>query len=145
LYYRLNVFTINLPSLRDRVEDIPELANYFLSIYCHKANRQLRISKEALALFQQYSWKGNIRELRNVLERASILTEGDEILPEHLPFEIQRQDTANADNLSLASVEKQHIQKVLQHTKGNKTKTAEYLGIGLTTLYRKMEEYHISK
>jgi len=145
LYYRLNVFTINLPSLRDRVEDIPELANYFLSIYCHKTNKQLRISKEALALFRQYPWNGNIRELRNVLERASILTEGDEILPEHLPFEIQRQDTANTDNLSLASVEKHHIQKVLQHTKGNKTKTAEYLGIGLTTLYRKMEEYHISK
>lgn len=145
LYYRLNVFTINLPSLRDRVEDIPELANYFLSIYCHKANKQLRISKEALVLFRQYPWNGNIRELRNVLERASILAEGDEILPEHLPFEIQRQDTANTDNLSLASVEKHHIQKVLQHTKGNKTKTAEYLGIGLTTLYRKMEEYHISK
>jgi two-component system NtrC family response regulator len=145
LYYRLNVFTINLPSLRDRVEDIPELANYFLSIYCHKTNKQLRISKEALALFRQYPWNGNIRELRNVLERASILTEGDEILPEHLPFEIQRQDTANTDNLSLVSVEKHHIQKVLQHTKGNKTKTAEYLGIGLTTLYRKMEEYHISK
>jgi two-component system, NtrC family, response regulator len=145
LYYRLNVFAIHLPSLRERVDDIPDLANYFLSIYCRKVDKQLQISKEVLALFRQYSWHGNIRELRNVLERASILSDCIEILPEHLPFEIQRQDSANAENLSLASVEKQHIQKVLQHTKGNKTKTAEYLGIGLTTLYRKMEEYRISK
>lgn len=145
LYYRLNVFSITLPSLRDRIEDIPSLANYFLSIYCNKANKRVEIGKEALALFQRYSWKGNIRELRNVVERASILTDGSEILPEHLPYEMQRQDAKNGESLSLASVEKSHIQKVLQYTKGNKTKTAEYLGIGLTTLYRKMEEYNISK
>jgi DNA-binding NtrC family response regulator len=83
--------------------------------------------------------------LRNVLERACILTETSELLPGHLPYEIQRQDRTIADNLSLANVEKDHIQKVLAFTKGNKTKTAEYLGIGLTTLYRKIEEYHIDK
>jgi DNA-binding NtrC family response regulator len=146
LYYRLNVFAIQLPALRDRVEDIPALTNYFLSYYGRKENKTaLQISREAVQLLQRHSWKGNIRELRNVLERASILTDGNEILPEHLPYEIQKQDSAISESLSLASVEKRHIQKVLQYAKGNKTKAAEFLGIGLTTLYRKMEEYHIPK
>jgi DNA-binding NtrC family response regulator len=143
LYYRLNVFTIQLPALRDHVEDIPVLAKYFLANYAARENKQgLRISKEALQLLQQHVWKGNIRELRNVMERATILAE-DDILPEHLPFVIQKQDKKSA-SLTLASVEKDHIQKVLQYTKGNKTKAAVMLGIGLTTLYRKMEEYKIS-
>ncbi|MGZ4161111.1 MAG: sigma-54 interaction domain-containing protein, partial [Neobacillus sp.] len=145
LYYRLTVFAINLPPLRDRIGDIPALANYFLSNYCRKENKVLSINKEALALLQRHNWKGNTRELRNVVERASILAEGEEILPGNLPYEIQKHDVTNNDSLSLASVEKSHIEKVLQYTKGNKTKTAEYLGIGLTTLYRKMEEYHISR
>jgi DNA-binding NtrC family response regulator len=143
LYYRLNVFAIQLPALRYRTEDIPELAKYFLSKYAQR--KEMTISKDALKLLQNHIWKGNIRELRNVLERACILTETDELLPEHLPYEIQRQDRTIGDNLSLAKVEKDHIQKVLVFTKGNKTKTAEYLGIGLTTLYRKIEEYHIDK
>ena len=146
LYYRLNVFSIQLPPLRGRMEDLVELANYFLSYYSRKENKPLlKIDKQALRLLEKYSWKGNIRELRNVLERASILADDAEILPEHLPYEIQTQDKASSENLSLASVEKDHIQKVLQHTKGNKTRAAECLGIGLTTLYRKMEEYEISK
>jgi transcriptional regulator with PAS, ATPase and Fis domain len=146
LYYRLNVFTIELPALRDRGEDIPVLANHFLSLYGTRENKPgLSLSKEALQLLEQHSWKGNIRELRNVMERAAILTDGNSVLPEHLPYEIQKQSTDSANNLSLSSVEKKHIQKVLEHTKGNKTKAAEYLGIGLTTLYRKMEEYHIAK
>jgi DNA-binding NtrC family response regulator len=143
LYYRLNVFAIQLPSLRQRTEDIPELAEYFLSLY--DPEKKIKIGKEATKLLQSYIWKGNIRELRNVLERACILTETEEILPEHLPYEIQKQDKTISENLSLASVEKKHIQKVLEYTKGNKTKTAEYLGIGLTTLYRKMDEYQIAK
>lgn len=143
LYYRLNVFSIQLPALRDRTEDIPELAEYFLAKY--DAEKKVKISKEAMKLLQHYIWKGNIRELRNILERACILTETAELLPEHLPYEIQKQDKTIAENLSLISVEKKHIQKVLEFTKGNKTRTAEYLGIGLTTLYRKMEEYNISK
>lgn len=145
LYYRLNVFAIQLPPLRDRIEDIAELVEYFLSIYSTKEKKQLRIRKDALKLLQRHSWKGNTRELRNVLERASILTENSEILPEHLPYEIQKQDKSISESLSLASVEKNHIQKVLHYTKGNKTRAAGCLGIGLTTLYRKMEEYHISK
>jgi len=142
LYYRLNVFAIQLPALRYRTEDIPELVKYFLS---KNEKRGITISKEALKLMQRHIWKGNIRELKNVLERACILTETSELLPEHLPYEVQRQDMTIAESLSLASVEKNHIQRVLGFTKGNKTKTAEYLGIGLTTLYRKIEEYHIDK
>jgi DNA-binding NtrC family response regulator len=143
LYYRLNVFTISLPALREHTEDIPALANHFLAYYAAKENRPvLHIQKEALQLLQRHSWKGNIRELRNVLERATIMAEGDTILAEHLPFDIQKQDKGSS-SLTLASVEKDHIQKVLRYTNGNKTKTAVLLGIGLTTLYRKMEEYGI--
>jgi DNA-binding NtrC family response regulator len=143
LYYRLNVFSIQLPALRNRVEDIPPLAGHFLHFYAARENKPVqKLSREALQLLQQHSWKGNIRELRNVLERATILADGDNILPEHLPFEIQQQNQSSGQ-LTLASVEKSHIQKILQYTGGNKTKAAVVLGIGLTTLYRKMEEYEI--
>jgi two-component system NtrC family response regulator len=146
LFYRLNVFTINLPALRDHVEDIGLLARHFLLYYAAKENKpMLQVHPDALKLLQHHAWKGNIRELRNVLQRATILADGDRLLPGHLPYEIQKQDKTAASHLTLASVEKNHIQKVLQYTKGNKTKAAESLGIGLTTLYRKMEEYQINK
>ena len=146
LFYRLNGFSIQLPALRNRIEDLPVLANFFLTHYAAKENKEgIQLSKDSLKLLLQHSWKGNIRELRNVLERAVILVDENIILPEHLPFEIQKQDTSDHSYLALATVEAKHIEKVLQHTHGNKTKTAEFLGIGLTTLYRKMEEYHISK
>lgn len=141
LYYRLNVFSIRLPALRERMEDLSVLARHFLSL----SHQSWHIHPDALRLLQQYPWKGNIRELRNVLERAAILADEHEILPKHLPYEIQKGDKAVSDGLSLASVEKTHIERVLQYAKGNKTKAAELLGIGLTTLYRKLEEYHISK
>ncbi len=100
------------------------------------------MSNEALALLKNYNWKGNIRELRNVMERAVILAD-KEIMPEDLPYEIQSNTETASTDLSLSAVEKNHIQKVLRYTNGNKTKAAEYLGIGLTTLYRKLEEYSI--
>lgn len=144
LFYRLNVFAITLPPLRERIEDLEVLASHFLSEYAVAEKRQLlHLSKSALQLLQQHSWKGNIRELKNVLERVVILADGTEVLPEHLPYEIQKQSKTLANNFSLANVEKTHIEKVLQYTKGNKTKAAEHLGIGLTTLYRKIEEYKI--
>ena len=97
-----------------------------------------------MTLLQQYSWKGNIRELKNVLARAVILGDGREIHPEHLPYEIQKQNEAAFPGVSLAAVEKQHIQKILHYTNGNKAKAARLLQIGLATLYRKLEEYNIS-
>ncbi|MGZ8540586.1 MAG: sigma-54-dependent transcriptional regulator [Chitinophagaceae bacterium] len=145
LYYRLNVFTIELPALRERAQDIPALIDFFLKGFAEKENKQpVQLSKEASHLLQQYSWKGNIRELKNVLERAAILMDGPEILPGHLPYEIQKQNSTVLQALSLAAVEKQHIQKILQHTNGNKAKAARLLEIGLATLYRKIEEYQLN-
>jgi len=145
LFYRLNVFSIHLPALRERTEDIPLLAKYFIAYFSERENKSvLSISNETIQILQKYNWPGNIRELRNVMERAVVLSDGDRILPEALPYEIQKQTGPAATHFSIASVEKKHIEKVLQHTRGNKTKTAELLGIGLTTLYRKIEEYAIS-
>ncbi|HVT84223.1 MAG TPA: sigma-54 dependent transcriptional regulator [Chitinophagaceae bacterium] len=148
LFYRLNVFSISLPPLRERKKDIPELAYYFLQIFSDKTNKRINsIQTDVMNRLQAYNWKGNIRELKNTIERAVILEDGDQLTISALPFELQHIESDSGDISSafhLSTIEKQHIQKVLHHTKGNKTKTAELLGIGLTTLYRKMEEYHIS-
>ena len=146
LFYRLNVFTIALPALRDRKKDIPILANYFLHYFAKKNKGYIHsIGKDFMEHLQQHNWKGNIRELRNVIERAVILAHGLELTVDSLPIEMQQlqygQQTLSA--FDLASVEKLHIQRVLIHTKGNKTETAKLLNIGLTTLYRKIDEYKI--
>ena len=148
LFYRLNVFTISLPPLRDRKKDIPGLAKHFLTLFADKTNKRIStIQPEVMEHLQAYDWKGNIRELKNTIERAVILEDNDQLTVSSLPFELQNIESGSGDISSafhLSTIEKQHIQKVLHHTKGNKTKAAELLGIGLTTLYRKMEEYHIS-
>ena len=147
LYYRLSVFEIHLPALRDRVGDIPVLAERFRAQFAlEQASGVQTVSPAALDALSYYAWPGNIRELRNAMERATILCTQTAIQVSDLPYEIQKQYTPSAVAslaLDLATVEKQHIQRVLQHTKGNKTKTAELLGIALTTLYRKMTEYNI--
>ena len=105
------------------------------------------MSKGFLEHLQQHDWKGNIRELKNVIERAVILASGTELAPGNLPLDLQATNLDSQITLSafdLASVEKLHIQRVLLHTKGNKTETARLLNIGLTTLYRKIEEYGLS-
>ncbi|MEO8712988.1 MAG: sigma-54 dependent transcriptional regulator [Parafilimonas sp.] len=146
LFYRLNVFTIELPPLRDRKSDIPFLVQYYISFFSAKTNKKIKgINKESEDLLKQSYWKGNIRELKNVIERAVILEEGEMITKTSLPFDLQSALTHIENVYDLASIEKQHIQKVLQHTNGNKTETARLLNIGLTTLYRKMDEYGISK
>ena len=146
LFYRLNVFTIELPPLRERKNDVLLLADIFLKLFSEKVNKKIRgLSEEAKIVLQNYQWKGNIRELKNMMERAVILDDNDTIDVDDLPFELR---FVSADNLSpydLSLVEKHHIQKVLQHTNGNKTETARLLNIGLTTLYRKMEEYGLPK
>jgi two-component system NtrC family response regulator len=148
LLYRLNVFTIMLPSLRERKKDIPVLAKHFLKIFALKTNQRIDgMSNEFLEHLQQHQWKGNIRELKNVLERAVILANGPELTVDTLPLELQVDQILPQNGMSafdLASVEKLHIHRVLNHTKGNKTEAARLLNIGLTTLYRKIEEYHIS-
>ena len=143
LYYRLSVFTITLPPLRERKGDIPALAAYYLSEFSIRVNRpELKMTDNILSAFQQYNWKGNIRELKNVIERLVILSDGAQLNTAALPpdfFEFTPQE----NKFNLNQIEKQHIQKVLIHTKGNKTETSRLLGIGLTTLYRKIEEYGI--
>lgn len=142
LYYRLNAFTITLPPLRERKEDIKELAVFFLKTYARQEEKNnLKFSKEALQALETYSWKGNIRELRNAIERAVILAE-DSVQVQDLPSSVLQE--SNGENaFALAEVEKAHIKKILQYTSNNKTKAAQLLGIGVATLYRKLEEYGI--
>ena len=147
LFYRLNVFTIYLPSLRERKKDIPILAKHFMAMFSQKTDHRIeKMSKEFLEHLQQHEWKGNIRELKNVMERAVILANTLELTVDSLPMELQttnyKPQTLSA--FDMASVEKLHIQRVLNHTRGNKTEAARLLNIGLTTLYRKIEEYGIT-
>lgn len=148
LYYRLSVFQIPLPPLRERVKDIPLLAGHFLRLFAERMNKKPpEMSGEFREKLKSHPWKGNIRELKNVMERVVILSDDDILIPELLPFEFDRSgNRENSDpRFDLASVEKTHILRVLQHTKGNKTEAARLLNIGLTTLYRKMEEYGMGK
>ena len=146
LFYRLNIFTIKLPALRDRKKDIPLLAGHFLKIFSAKLNGQVTdMSKDFLDTLINHDWKGNIRELKNIMERAVILTNGSELNLASLPLDFQT-SPKKGQSLSafeLSSMEKLHIQRVLNYTSGNKMAAARLLNIGLTTLYRKIEEYHI--
>ncbi|MDE3214171.1 MAG: sigma-54-dependent Fis family transcriptional regulator, partial [Bacteroidota bacterium] len=148
LYYRISVFQIQLPPLVERLEDIPLFAHHFLKVYALKTKKKIdHISDNYLSALQQHSWKGNIRELKNVIERSVILTTGDKLEVETLPSEFHLFASSSPHKeisaFAMASAEKLHIQKVLNYTHGNKTKAAELLHIALTTLYRKMEEYAI--
>ena len=147
LFYRLSVFQIALPSLRERVSDIPALAEFYAEIFCAKTNKPtLKLSDEFVEALKQYPWPGNIRELKNVIERACIICNTNELTSEDLPFDFRfnSSSTDSGDLIhSLARAEKLHIQKILAYADGNKTKAAKLLGIGLTTLYAKIKEYDI--
>lgn len=141
LFYRLSVFTISLPYLRDRKEDIPVLAKYFIRQFSMKTNKnELQVTNEFMDALQQHHWKGNIRELKNVIERCVILADR-ELNVSVLPGDFNLESDGMA--LDLASVEKNHIRKVLQQCDGNKTQAAKLLGIALTTLYQKIKEYKL--
>jgi len=144
LYYRLSVFTIHLPPLREHRDDIPALAGHFVQIFARKMNRRTPpdLSAAFLDRLQNYPWKGNIRELRNVLERALILCDGDTLEPAFLPSDFQAH-TDIGSGFSLAAAESRQIRQALNQTGGNKTEAARLLGIGISTLYRKIEEYGI--
>lgn len=147
LFYRLSVFHIELPPLRNRVEDIEALANYFVRIYTLKTAKKIDgISADYIEALKKHRWNGNIRELKNIIERSIILTESGTVDIESLPDEL-RQGAYQNDKMfsafSMASVERLQIQKVLNHTKGNKAEAARLLEIGIATLYRKIEEYKL--
>jgi len=148
LFYRISVFQIELPALRERVEDIELLALHFMRQFVLKMNKQITtIQPDCLKALKQHTWNGNIRELKNVMERAVILANANTLSVDDLPVPLQLGATnKNGKQLSafsLQSVEKLHIQKILNHTQGNKAEAARLLEIGIATLYRKIEEYKI--
>lgn len=141
LYFRLNVFEIHLPPLRERKEDLKMLAKNFIDIFSRKLHlSNLEVNPDYFKTLEKNDWKGNIRELRNAVERSLILMEDNILDAGSLPHYSDRIVTEN-DSLSMRSLEKIHIQKVLQYTKGNKAEAARLLEIGIATLYRKLEEY----
>ena len=150
LFYRLSVFQIHLPRLRERAGDIRLLAKAFIKSFAEQLARPVvEIAPAFLEALDSQPWKGNIRELRNVIERSMIVCESGYLDIADLPFDIQNAHYEHSNDSSpgsfeLSAMERRHIARVLEYTKGNKTEAARLLKIGLTTLYRKIEEYKIS-
>jgi DNA-binding NtrC family response regulator len=153
LYFRLNIFEVQLPPLRDRKQDLPLLATELIRTLNERHEcRVTDISPEVMALFHQYDWPGNVRELRNVLERAVILAGEGTILPSHLPRTFAgmpapavagavHDATGLKPGMTIAEAEKDLIQITLRHTAGNRTRAADLLGISVKTLFNKLREY----
>lgn len=146
LYYRIATVNIILPPLNDRRDDIPLIIDFYLKKYSEKHNRVLGISPEALNILIKYDWKGNVRELENVIERALISSENDKLVPNDFKFLQVTENTDNPfssfDNLGLKDVEKMYIKKVLEDNNWNKLKAAQILGIDRKTLYKKIKEFN---
>ncbi len=147
LFYRLNVIPLVIPPLRRRMDDLPAYIAFFLSRYGEKNGRpDLSVSDEALRLMERYPWPGNLRELENAIERAVILSTGGQITPKALPPELSGQVAADNSEVAfrrgmkLEDIELMVIQTVLRHNHGDRAKSAEELGIGVRTLYRKLNE-----
>ncbi len=144
LYYRISVMKIEIPPLRERKEDIKQLTEYFIEYYSQKLGKNIKkISNDLFQKLESYNFPGNIRELRNIIERAVILSDGQILNESALPKEILHKTNLSSPSLNLEDVEKTHILSILEQTNGNKTKASEILGIGLTTLYRKLQSYGI--
>lgn len=153
LYYRLNVIQIEIPPLRDRIEDIPTLAESLLHILAEDISMpKKRLSPETVEVLKNHTWPGNVRELRNVLERAFTLCKDDIIEVEHLPDHLNKYASKEYEEIEddslllkniVAKVEKKTIEKAIQESKGNKTMAAKILGIHRTALYKKLEIYGI--
>ena len=151
LLFRINVIQITLPALRKRRSDIPLLGNYFLKKYSKKFTKDVQsISSPVLSRLMSYHWPGNVRELENVIERAIVLTKGTEVLIEDLPLELTENNASKAfvvnsyDKLTMQEIEKNIILNRLYKYDWNKTRTAADLGIGVTTLWRKINKYKLS-
>lgn len=143
LYYRLNVVTVDLPPLRSRREDIMPLAEHFLKKYAKENDKPVRsFSPEVVEFMLNYGWRGNVRELENMIERGVVLSKDKAITVAELPQELT--EAAPAKGRTLESLEKNHIRKVLEETDGNIARTAKMLGIHRMTLYNKLKKYGIS-
>jgi DNA-binding NtrC family response regulator len=157
LYYRLNVFPVNIPPLRERIEDVPLLTDFFIKKHCAEMKTSVKvISKDAIDMLMKYPWKGNVRELGNTIERAVILCDGNTITHEHitliplpvkLDFEMLPMNGPLGDTAkeALRLAETQRIIKALKETKGNKSRAAEILQVSYKTLLTKIKEYHIEE
>lgn len=146
LFYRISTFQIDIPPLRDRKEDIEPLIEFFVNQFAEKTKKKITsINQAYLKKLWLYPWPGNIRELKNIIERSVILANGYELTVDTLPIDLTiiQNDSCETKQLELAVIEKNHIIKVLHHTKGNKAEAARLLNIAVTTLYRKLEEYKI--
>lgn len=144
LYYRLNVFTIYIPPLRERRSDIPILANYFVQKFARQMNKPvLKISDEAMDILLNHNWPGNVRELENAIERAMVVGKPPEIKPSDLPFHIEKNFLNDTDSLEI--VEKNHIQRVLKKYDWNISRAAAALEIDRVTLYNKIKKYGLQK
>jgi two-component system response regulator HydG len=153
LYYRLNVVKVDIPSLRERRDDIPLLAQYFLEKYAEKNRKQIKgFSPIAMDTMVRYGWPGNVRELENIVERAVIILQGDHITERELPstmLETGEQETVETSsypvspNRRLEDIEKEAILLTLEANAGNKSETARRLGINRKTLHKKLKDYGI--
>jgi DNA-binding NtrC family response regulator len=142
LYYRLNVFSINIPPLRERKEDIPLLVAHFLDKFARQMNRPpQRLAPETMELLMRYDWPGNVRELENAIERALLMRREGDLKPEDFPFQLHPSAPVIATGQRLEDVEKAHIERVLAETRWNLSKTARILDIDRTTLYNKIRKY----
>ena len=151
LLFRINNFTIKLPPLRERPEDIPSLAEHFLART--SGGKDMRLGAEAMQVLVNYHWPGNVRELRNVMERAVILASGDEILPEDLPHELRTERTSFTAMIgeedmgagSLDEMRRKQILTVLEQTGWHQGRASEILGISPSTLYRQLKSYGLTR
>ncbi len=145
LYYRLNVFSLNIPPLRERRDDIPLLAEHFIRNSSIAPKRSVQVTPEAMEVIRRYPWPGNVRELENVIERALILCDSGAIEPEHLPLGVRLEPSFHRDDeagqlTTLEEVERRYIRRVLEACKGHRQKAASILGISERNLYRKLKE-----
>ena len=146
LFYRINTVEITLPPLRERVSDIPLLAEYFLNIYKKKYNKtELELSQQAMEKLQRFHWQGNVRELKHAIEKSVILSENNILLPNDFILSGYKQeiDSLNFNSYNLEETENNIIKKVLKNCNGNITKAAKELGLTRTSLYRRMEKYNL--
>jgi DNA-binding NtrC family response regulator len=145
LYYRLNVFDIELPALRDRREDVPLLVDHFIKKYARSMNKRFTsVSRSALEVLMNYAWPGNVRELENAIERAMVIGREPEIRPSDFPLQVGSPERAEG-GLTLEEVERSHILRVLEASDWNQTRTAKLLEIDRVTLYNKIKKYGFKK
>jgi DNA-binding NtrC family response regulator len=147
LFFRLNVFSIEIPPLRDRVDDLPALISHFIRLFARTDHRAITgVDSECLEILKNHSWPGNVRELRNVIQRAMVVASGPLITIDDLPPEVLRRRRSDGDveirlGVSLDEAEKELILRTLDSVNGNKVRASEILGVSLKTLYNRLGKY----